>query len=366
MKVIVLGAYPDSIVGFRGKLIEKFVNDGHQVTVMTAQGSSEVIAEVEGLGAKFEAFPIQRNGMNPLADMETMLALTDAFKRIKPDKILAYTIKPIIWGGIAANRAGISEFYSMVTGLGYAFEAPSLKRKLVRNLVTNLYKYSLRFSKKVIFQNQDNLNTFVDFGIVEREKCHRVFGSGVDLSHYQKSPLPESQPHFLLIARILGDKGVREYYKAAKQVKEKHPDTVFSLVGPLDPSPDGIDQTEIDSWRDVIDYHGSTNNVLPYIENCHIYVLPSYHEGIPRTVLEAMAVGRPIITTDAVGCRDTIKSGYNGLEVPVKNAEALASAMLTLLDQPECWHDMAKNSRSFVADVFDVNKVNAHISRIFI
>lgn len=364
MKVIVVGAYPDSIVGFRGKLIEKFVKEGHNVIVMTAQGKPEVIAEVEALGATFEAFPIQRNGMNPIADIETMRALTRSFKRHQPDKILAYTIKPIIWGGIAAKRAGIKDFYAMVTGLGYAFEAPTFKRKLVRSLVTNLYKYSLSFSKNVIFQNQDNLNTFVDFGIVPNEKCHRVFGSGVDLSHYQQSNLPDTQPHFLLIARVLGDKGVREYYQAAKQVKGKFPDARFSLVGPLDPSPDGISQAEIDSWEGVIGYHGATNNVLPFIESCHIYVLPSYHEGIPRTVLEAMAVGRPILTTDAVGCRDTVQHDYNGLKVPVKNVDALVEAMQILLEHPERWPAMAENSRDFVSKVFDVNKVNANICDI--
>lgn len=364
MKIIIVGAYPDSIVGFRGKLIEKFVNDGHEVIVMTAQGKPDVIGEVETLGAIFEAFPIQRNGMNPIADIETMRALTQAFKRHQPDKILAYTIKPIIWGGIAAKRAGIKDFYAMVTGLGYAFEAPTFKRKLVRSLVTNLYKYSLGFSKSVIFQNQDNLNTFVDFGIVPNKKCHRVFGSGVDLSHYQQSPLPDASPHFLLIARVLGDKGVREYYQAARQVKDKFPEARFSLVGPLDPSPDGISQAEIDSWQGVIDYHGATNNVLPFIESCNVYVLPSYHEGIPRTVLEAMAVGRPIITTDAVGCRDTVEHGKNGLMVKVKDAQALTDGITHMLEQQDAWKPMAEYSRKFVSDVFDVEKVNQSIFQI--
>lgn len=366
LKILIIGAYPNSIVSFRGKLISHFVKAGHEVIVMTAPATPEIVKDVEALGASFRSYSVERNGLNPLADLKTLLAIRSALKEISPDHVLAYTIKPIIWGGIAARLVGFKRFHAMITGLGYAFEKGAFVRNVINFIVKHLYKYSLKSAKNVIFQNQDNRKLFVNSHIVDVTKCHRVFGSGVDIEDYQQKPLPASVPTFLLIARLLGDKGIREFAAAAKLVKQKYPNTKFQLLGPYDSSPDKISQAEVMKWQTErqVDYLGETDDVKPYIEACHIYCLPSYHEGLPRTVLEAMSTGRPILTTNTSGCRDTVDDGYNGWLVATRNTEELASRMIWFIEHKEQWQQMANNSRTLVESKFNVNQVNQAISKI--
>lgn len=366
MKILIIGAFPNSIVSFRGKLIQYFIAAGHDVTVMTAAATEDVVAQVTALGATFIPYSVERNGLNPIADLKTLLALKKALHVLQPDHVLAYTIKPIIWGGIAARLLGFKQFHAMITGLGYAFEKGSFTRNTVNFIVKHLYKFSLANAKSVIFQNQDNRKLFVDLALVEAEKCYRVFGSGVDTTEYQQQPLPKQATTFLLIARLLGDKGVREFANAAKLVKQHYPSAKFQLLGPYDSSPDKISAEEVTQWqRDgQIEYLGETDNVKPFIKACHIYTLPSYHEGLPRSVLEAMSIGRPILTTDAAGCRDTVVNGENGWLVPTRNVEALAKRMIWFIEHPEQWQSMANNSRRMVEDKFNVDHVNEAIGNI--
>lgn len=366
MKVVVIGAYPDSIIDFRGEMIKAMVNKGHEVLVMSAPASPQVVAAVESLGAKFQPYQVQRNGLNPFVDLKTFWQLRQMMKDFQPDKVLAYTIKPVIWGGLAARLFANIEFYALITGLGYAFERGSFLRNSVNMIVKRLYHASLKSAKRVIFQNEDNRNLFSELGLCRPEQTARVHGSGVSLSQFQQQPLPQTKPIFLLIARLLGDKGIREYAHAAKVVKARYPGVRFLLVGPEDTSPDKIPMTEVNQWQadGTVEYLGPTDNVLPFIEQCHIYTLPSYHEGLPRTVLEAMAVGRPILTTDTVGCRDTVINSENGMLVKVKDSQSLAQGMVTLLESQQHWADMALASRKYATELFDVDKVNCHILSI--
>ncbi|ELB2925715.1 glycosyltransferase family 4 protein, partial [Vibrio alginolyticus] len=295
----------------------------------------------------------------------TLFSLAKIFKKNQPEIVLAYTIKPIIWGAVAARFVNVPFFYAMVTGLGYAFQKGGFAKNLLNSLVKFLYRVALKKSKGVIFQNRDNMQVFIDEGIVSQEKCFLVNGSGVDLSHYQLSPL-SPKPHFLLIARLLGDKGIREYAKAAEIVKQQYPEAVFELVGPEDPSPDGIKLDEIDKWGSsgAVEYRGATTDVRPFIENCSIFVLPSYHEGMPRTVLEAMAMGRPILTTDVPGCRETVVNGENGWLVEKANVEQLAERMVWFIENQNQWPVMGKKSHTMANEKFDVHKVNAEILKI--
>ena len=363
MKVVVIGAYPDSILSFRGAMIKAMVDAGHQVLVMSAPASDQVIKGVESLGATFQSYDVQRNGLNPIADIKTFLQLRKMVNVFQPDKVLAYTIKPVIWGGLAARTRKSTQFYGLITGLGYAFEKGGLVRNAVNTLVKMLYRVSLKNAVKVIFQNNDNLQLFTQLGLCQQYQTARVHGSGVSLTHYPQTPMPEQPPTFLLIARLLGDKGIREYVAAAKQVKQQNPSARFLLVGPEDTSPDKIEMAQIHSWHEegIIEYLGETKDVVPFIQQCHIYTLPSYHEGLPRTVLEAMSIGRPILTTDAVGCRETVIDNKNGLLVKVKDSHELAQGMQWFLDNQEQWPMMAEASRDFAMRLFDVDKVNSHI-----
>jgi len=367
MNVVIVGAFPKSLINFRGTLINTLSKSACNVTAMsgTDADAASYKIELEGLGAKYISYPVSRNGLNPIRDFETLLSLVIAFRKVKPKKMLAYTIKPVIWGGIAARFIKVPSFYAMITGLGYAFQKGGLAKNLLNSLVKFLYRAALKKSKGVIFQNRDNMQVFIDEGIVSQEKCFLVNGSGVDLSHYQLSPLAP-KPHFLLIARLLGDKGIREYAKAAEIVKQQYPETVFELVGPEDPSPDGIKLDEVNKWvsSGAIEYSGATTDVRPFIENCSIYVLPSYHEGMPRSILEAMAMGRPILTTDVSGCRETVVNGENGWLVEKTNVEHLAERMVWFIENQNQWSVMGKKSHTMANEKFDVHKVNAEILNI--
>lgn len=366
MNILIIGAYPNSIVSFRGLLIRGWVEKGYKVTVMSANGDKHIINKVKALGAEFRPYNVQRNGLNPLADLKTLAELIKAFNECKPNKVLAYTIKPIIWGGIASNFYKKADFYGMVTGLGYAFEKGDAKRNIINKLVKGLYRFALRNAKGVIFQNTDNLHAFISHKLTSKSKAHRVHGSGVNLSEYKQTELPKGKTTFLLVARLLGDKGIREYAAAAKEVKQQYPETIFQLLGPEDSSPDRIHPNEITEWQTqgIIDYLGETDHVLPYIQKCHIFTLPSYHEGLPRSVLEAMSVGRPILTTNASGCRDTVIQSKNGQLVSPKNAQQLKNQMIWFIENPNLWESMAKESRNIVENHFDVYKVNKHINNI--
>jgi glycosyltransferase involved in cell wall biosynthesis len=346
-------------------MLQCFKRQGADVKALASGASTTDIKEVESLGATYINYPVSRSGLSPKEDFKTFKALRGIFKAQQPDVILAYTIKPIIWGAFAARCVTNCRFYALVTGLGFAFQKGNWKKNLLMKLVIFLYKTALKRADKVIFQNPDNKQVFIDLGIVPEHKTAVVNGSGVDITHFEVKSLP-STPTFLLIARLLGDKGIREYVKAANIVKQKYSDAIFQLVGPEDPSPDGISLEELTSLNhnNSVDYLGSTDDVRPYIEACSIFVLPSYHEGLPRTVLEAMATGRPILTTDVPGCRETVINGDNGWLVEKSNIEQLAEKMAWFIENEVEWQRMGKASREMVEDKFDVHKVNQTLLKI--
>ncbi|PCK33603.1 glycosyltransferase family 4 protein [Pseudoalteromonas piscicida] len=365
MKVTIIGALPSSLVNFRGELLKALKSKGASVTAMANGATEGERAGVLNYTDKYLDYPVARNGLNPAKDLLTLKKLYAYFNSEQPDVVLAYTIKPIIWGGLAARLSGVKGFYALVTGLGYAFQPAGFSKKILIFIVRTLYKVALKRAKVVIFQNPDNLDVFVKQGIVPRCKCRLVNGSGVDLEYFKKTPLSD-KPTFLLIARLLGDKGIREYAQAAKRVKLLYPDAIFNLVGPEDPSPDGIKIEEVLKWHEegIITYHGATKDVRPFISESNVFVLPSYHEGLPRTVLEAMAMGRPILTTDVPGCRETVANGHNGWKVEKANVQQLYEKLLWFIENVEQWETMGENSYQSAKDKFDVHKVNRDIVEI--
>lgn len=367
-QIILIGTQPKALLNFRGTLIKALIDRGNEVTTMASQTEADenVTHELKKMGATFRTYPVQRNGLNPLADLKTFKTLRQTLQHLHPDVLLAYTIKPILWGGLASRFIPKIRFYALITGLGFAFQGNTFKRKVLRNVVTPLYRLSLSHASKVIFQNPDNLAEFVSRNIVLAAKCILISGSGVDVGHYAQTSLPSGRHVFLTIGRLLGEKGFREYAQAAQIVKAKYPETIFQLLGHEDPSPDGIPMSEVNGWHQdgYLEYLGSTTDVRPYLVECNVFVLPSYHEGLPRTTMEAMAIGRPILTTDVPGCRETVISGENGYLVPKANAEALAERMIWFIENRDQCERMGKRSRELAEEKYDVHKINKQLMEV--
>lgn len=343
---------------------------GHEVIAAAPEdhGVHEVSETLASWGVRFVSIPLARGGLNPLHDMAAIRSLKLLLQEISPDVLIAYTLKPIIYGGLVVRVVGGVEYFPMITGLGYSFtEGYGLKRIVLRKVVTSLYREGLKNASAVIFQNPDDQSLFSDLSLVpDSARSIRVFGSGVDLSEYPPQPLPNS-PVFLMLARLVADKGVREYVEAARLVKHAFPHARFLLAGGLDSNPAAISQSELDVWlkEGVVDYLGPVYPVQPLLSKCRYYVLPSYREGTPRSVLEAMSTGRPVLTTDAPGCRETVEHGRNGLLVPPRDSEALAEAMTDLLTRSEEEVvAMAAASREIVRQRFDVRIVNKSIVEV--
>ena len=367
--VLVLGGYTRSLVSFRGPLLQALVAAGHRVTAAAGEDDREVAAQLASWGVSFRQVRLSRAGLNPLADLKTLLALGRLMRESRPDVFLGYTIKPATYGLLAAKLAGVPRRYAMLTGLGYAFtDGREVKRKLTKAVASLLYRLALPFAERVIFQNPDDESFFVQRGFVQAARAVCVNGSGVDTRHFGVAPLPSGPMTFLMIARLLRDKGVYEFVAAARQVKQRRPETRFVLIGPLDPNPSAVAPAELEAWvsEGIVTYRGEVSDVRPHIRECHVYVLPSYREGMPRTVLEAMSMGRPVITCDVPGCRETVTDGENGRLVPVRNAKALADAMLFYADHPAALSMHAERSRERVMRTYDVEMVNRSMLKILL
>lgn len=364
-KVIVFGSLPESLINFRGTLLASMVSSGHEVHAISMSADSSVAKRLSEIGVKYHAVPVQRTGLNPFKDISGLFVLFQVFRRLRPDYMLAYTIKPVIYGGLIAKLFRV-RFYAMITGMGYAFNDKSLKGRSIGALVRLLFRMSLSDSKCVFFHNDNDLTVFQKACMISLQDRYEIIkGSGVDLDYYTPQPYPE-KISFLMIARLLADKGVYEYVEAARQLKANNPGLEFRLAGWIDENPKAISRTELENWvyDGVIDYLGHLDDVRPAIANSSVYVLPSYHEGLPRTVLEAMAMGRPVITTDVPGCRDTVIDGETGYLVRVKDTAAIGSAMERFLDNPDSVPEMGAEGLCFARDIFDVRVVNQRIMKV--
>ena len=373
MKFLLISSFLPSVLNFRGKLLEAINQQGLEIHIIApdlALFKTEQ-QKLEALGYYVHEVPIQRTGTNPVADLKTLRATYNLMKKIKPDYVLSYTIKPVIYGTLAAWLAKAPHRFALITGLGYAFQNVEYgsKRSFFQKIVHGLYQQALSHSHKVFFQNPDDLKLFQDLKLLQPNSPTIVVnGSGVNITDFNVLPFPvntqnKSKLSFLLIARLLGDKGVREYAEAAKLIKQQHPEVEFHLVGWIDENPLAIRQQELDQWvaSNILKYWGKLTDVRPAIAESSVYVLPSYREGTPRTVLEAMAMGRAIITTDAPGCRETVTDGDNGFLVEVKSVESLVKAMEKLILQPELIAQMGSRSREIALHKYDVHQVNAHM-----
>ena len=365
MKVVVLSCNTNSLTLFRLDMMKSFQKRGYDVVAVGDEPQEKWNDYFQSHNIKYRQIYVHRNGMNPVSDFRTFLDIKAVLEDEKPDKVFAYHAKSIVYGGLATRCLGINEFYPMVAGIGSIFVSKGLKIKLVRAILVAQYKMAMKKARAVFFQNKDDIDLFVKKKIVKREQVVLVNGSGVNLDNFIPTPLP-SQITFLSVSRLIKDKGIREYLSACELVKNEFPYVRFMLVGPYDSNPSAITKEELEPYVEsgVIEYFGEQKDVRPYLNQCSVFVLASYREGVPKSVLEAMASGRAIITTDAPGCRETVDDGVNGYLVSVKNAEAIAEKMIEFINDPEKISKMSKAGRQKAEIKFDVNIINKTICDI--
>ncbi|WP_191112970.1 glycosyltransferase family 4 protein [Acinetobacter lwoffii] len=372
MKFLMISSFLPSVLNFRGKLLKEIATQDYEIHIMAPEFASfpEELQKLEALGYHLHEIPMQRTGTNLIADLRLLKNLYQQIRHIQPDYVLSYTIKPVIYGMLASWLAKVPHRFALITGLGYAFQnVESGKRSLFQKMVHSLYAQALKYSDKVFFQNPDDLKLFQDMHLLEAHKLTVVVnGSGVNVQDFDIMPLPKNaqgqlRASFLLIARLLGDKGVREYAESARIIKAQYPEADFHLVGWIDDNPSAISQAELDEWiaDGRLKYWGKLRDVRPAIAESSVYVLPSYREGTPRTVLEAMAMGRAVITTDAPGCRETVSNGVNGYLVGVKSVDDLVQAMQYFIEDPKLIESMGQCSRKIALNKYDVQQVNQHM-----
>lgn len=363
-KVMIIGNLPEALLLFWSALLDRLVSAGHTVRVCVPPMNEATRSALEAKGVSVEEIPMDRTGLNPFRDLRYFLALRRVMKTFGPDAVLNYTIKPNLYGSLAARSTGVPVTASILTGLGYAFTPGGGRRRLLlRRFLLGFYRLALRRNKTVFFLNADDQTTLLAKKAVRRKQAAQLPGSGVDIARFTATP-PPTTPIFLLIARLLTDKGIREYAAAARNVRRKHPEAEFRLAGWLDDNPACIRQSELDEWikSGHIQFLGRLDDVRPALAACAVYVLPSYREGMPQTVLEAIASGRAVITTNAPGCRESITDGIEGFVVPPRDSHALAVAMETFITDPERVRTMGLAARRRAEMVFDATRVAEVIS----
>lgn len=362
MKIAVLSCHTSSLFWFRLDLMKDLILLGHSVAAFGPGTESEWADSFKELGIDYHSISVERNGINPLTDLKTLIGLYGIIKQEKPDVIFTYHSKTVIYGNIAGFMNRVPEIYSLLSGLGSVFRGKGIKNAALRMIMSVQYFIACSLAKKVFFQNYDDLKVFTDSRLVTKKKCFVVNGSGVNLEKFKPVDFP-TQITFLYIGRLIRDKGVGEYLEACRKIKKKYADVRCMLVGPYDSNPSALKNKDITPYIDdgSIEFFGEQPDVRPYIEQCSVYVLPSYHEGTPKTVLEAMAMGRPIITTNTVGCKETVSNGLNGYLVPVKDSNAVAEKMEWFIDHPDIISGMGLESLRICKDKFDVRKINADL-----
>jgi glycosyltransferase involved in cell wall biosynthesis len=355
-----------SIHNFRGPLIRELTSRGIIVYTLAPDFDERSNAAIKNLGAHPIKISMSRTGLNPLRDLFDLGLLIRQLRTLDIDTTIACFIKPVIYGTIAAKLCGVQNRFAMIDGAGYVFnDGENLKysRKILRHLVTWLYRLALNHVNRLFMMNRDDQELFVKTKMVEPQKVVLFNGTGVDLKYFNMCPPFADSLCFIMIARLLREKGVYDYVTAARIIKSKHKDVRFILLGAIDSNPGSLSISEVNGWvnEKIIEYPGQVLDVRPWIAQASVFVLPSYREGLPRSTQEAMAMGRPIITTDAIGCKETVEEGINGFKIPVRNPEALAKTMLLFIEQRDLIDKMGTASRQIAEKKFDVNQINTKI-----
>ncbi|CAB3812797.1 glycosyltransferase family 4 protein [Achromobacter sp. ACM03] len=333
---------------------------GYEVHVATMDGPA--VADIQALGMTHHAIPMTRSGKHPLQELGTLLALIRLFRHLRPQIVHLVTIKPVLYGGIAARLTRVPGMVAAISGLGFVFLSNSLKMKLVRAVVARLYRLALGHpNSRVIFQNASDRDLLKSLGAVRDAQVVMIRGAGVDLNEYRAQPEPPAPPVVVtMVARLLRDKGVQEFVQAARLLRERGLPVTMQLVGGVDAgNPASATQDDVDAWQQegCVRALGERSDVAALYAASHIAVLPSYREGLPKSLIEAAACARAVVTTDVPGCRDAIEPGETGLLVPVRDAQALADAIARLAEDPALRQSMGAAGRALAEREFNIDRV---------
>ncbi|MBT2667492.1 glycosyltransferase family 4 protein [Bacillus sp. ISL-4] len=359
MKVMVLSSYAPTLFFFREDMMAAMIMNGHEVIAAAPESEKEWENKFKKRNIKYVSIKgIERTGSNPVKDIIGFISILKTIFKEKPDKVIAYQAKTIAYGCIAANILRVKGIYAIMGGLGSIIRNNS-RKSLARDILKTEYKVAFSFCDNVFFQNKDDCNEAINNNLIKNEKIVMINGSGVNLKKFTEKQITKD-PIFLFVGRLLKDKGINEYIQAAEIVKEKYPNARIQILGSFDTNPTAIKEDDIYKYvkKGIIEYLGSTDDVRPFLETCRFFVLPSYHEGTSKSMLEAMATGRPILTTDAPGCRETVIDGINGLLVPVANVDKLAEKMIWLIENTEEAERMGQEGLRICKEKYDVQKVN--------
>lgn len=367
-KIIIASNTSWYLYNFRLPLLKELTYHGHHVFALAPYDT--YVKHLEEHGIRHIDIQITRSGINPFENIALVLKFLIIYKRHKPDIVQHFTVKPVIYGTIAARLLRIRHIYNMVPGLGYVFTGTSFKKFWVQKIVRHLYRRTMKFSQHVFFQNQDDRKYFLDHKMADKQKTSVIPGTGVDTAKF--SPRKHERKKvvtFILAARMLWDKGIKEYVDAAHILRKKYNNVDFWLLGPVDmQNPKGISSEQLEKWsrEGTVQYLGMTDIIKSYYEKADVIVLPSYYrEGLPLSLLEGAAMGMPIITADSTGCREVVEDGINGYLVPIKNSIKLASAMEKFIVNPDLISRMGKASRRMAIQRFDSKKIVKEILKYY-
>lgn len=365
MKILIVSPKNKTVFNFRGDLIKDMVAKGNEVYVTGP--NKDFVDDIMALGVKeFLEVPLVKDNTSIIGDLAYFRKLCEVMKKIQPQLVFAYTIKPVIYGSLAARFCGVKKIYPMVTGLGRVYASESVKTKVVRIITKILYQMAFKGCAKVIFQNGDDVQEFVNGHYLPRSKCVIVNGSGVNMERFYRSDIPE-KPVFLMVSRIIKEKGVLDFARAARMVKKKVPEARFIILGGYDNSIGALKKEDLQEYLDdgSIELPGEVKDPVSFYGQSSVFVLPSYYrEGLPRTILEGMACGRPIITADWTGCREPIEDGVNGYLVPVKKPKELAKKMYRLAVDRDKVLEMSDAAYKTCQEKYEVGIVNRQMREI--
>ena len=355
-KIVLIGLSSQSIINFRKTFIRDLINNDFNVFVIAFDDIHA--SDIKKLGANFICLNDNNRSLNPLKILSLKKRYSKIIKKISPDFVFTFMLKPNIFGVLAAKRLKIKHVFSMVEGLGDVFINNSFKWKFIRFFVCILYKISFRYPEKIFFLNDDDKKEFLNRHLVSENQCEIIKGVGVDISYFTDTPI-STKASFLMIARLLRTKGVLEYAEAARRIRKTNSNAIFKLLGNEGTLTINDLQEYIDSG-DII-YLGTTNDVRPYLADSTCFILPSYREGLSMSIMEALACGRPVITSNVSGCRDIVIDCYNGYLSKARDVDSLVSCINKILTNKEQTKILGKNARIYAVQNLDSNKINKQL-----